>query len=83
MIMIIYDYSKSVINHRRLVIFKRIFLNEIPWASINISLKFVRYAPINNKSELAEVLAWCWTDDTPLTGPMMTQFDDTYMRHPT
>ena len=36
-----------------------------------------------NKSELADVLAWCWTGDTPLTAPMMTQFDDAYMRHPT
>ena len=80
MIMISYDYRESVINQRD---FKSIFLNENPWASINISLKFVRYVPINNKSELAEVLASCWTGDTPLTVPMMTQLDDAYMRHPT
>ena len=46
-------------------------------------LKFVRNVPIDNKSELAEVLPWCWTDDKPLTAPMMTQFDDAYMPHPT
>ena len=35
------------------------------WASINISLKFVRNVQIDNKSELAEVLPWCWTGDKP------------------
>ena len=83
MIMISYDYIKSVIITEEIGDFQSIFLNENLWASINISMKFVRYAPINNKSELAEVLAWCWTGETPLTAPMMTQFDDAYMRHPT
>ena len=63
--------------------FKNNFLNENVWALFAISLKFVRNIPIENKSELAEVLAWCWTGDKPLTEPMMTQFDDAYMRHPT
>ena len=63
--------------------FKSIFMNENPWASINISLKYVRSVPINNKAELVRVLDWCWTGHTPLTASMMTQFDDAYMRHST
>ena len=66
-----------------IVDFKNIFLNENAWALFDISLKFVRNVPIENKSELAEVLARCWTGDKSLTEPMMTQFDDAYMRHPT
>ena len=78
MIMISYDYSISVINQRRLVILKA-----FSWMKF-LELRLIfRYTPINNKSELAEVLTWCWTGDTPLTAPMMTQFDDAYMRHPT
>ena len=34
-----------------------------------------------DKSELADVLAWCWTGGTPLTAPVMTQSNDAYMRH--
>ena len=59
--------------------FKNIFLNENAWALFDISLKFVRNVPIENKSELAEVLARCWTGDKPLTEPMMTQFDGAYI----
>ena len=43
------------------------FVNENVLISIRISLKFVPKGPIDNK---------------PLHEPMMTQFNDAYMRHP-
>ena len=62
-------------------IFKSIFLNENIWISIKISLKFVPKGPINNIPALAEIIAWRRTSDKPLSEPMMTQFNDAYMRH--
>ena len=63
-------------------IFKWNFLNEndrtIP---IQISLKFVRKSPIDNKSALVQVMAWRQTGDKPLPEPMMTQFTNAYMQH--
>ena len=38
--------------------FKRIFLNENIRISINISLKFVPKAPINNDPVLVQIMAW-------------------------
>ena len=40
-------------------IFKRIFFNENDWMSIKISLKFIPEGPIDNKSVLVQVMAWC------------------------
>ena len=48
---------------------------------IQISLKYVPRSPIDNKSALVQVMAWCQTGDKPLPEPMMTQFIDAYMRH--
>ena len=62
-------------------IFKWIFLNENSRIPIQISLKFVPKSPIDNKSALVQVMAWCWTGDKPLPEPMMTQFNDAYMWH--
>ena len=47
------------------------------------SLNFVPEGPIDNKSSLVQIMAWHRTGDKPLPEPMMTQFNDTYMRHPT
>ena len=58
-------------------IFKHIFLNENVKISILISLKFVPKGPIDNKSALVQVMAWCWTGDKSLPDPMLTQFTDT------
>ena len=49
-------------------IFQWIFLNENVRISINISLKFVPWGPINNIPTLVQVMAWrrqaiIWTND--------------------
>ena len=49
--------------------------------AIQISLKFVRKSPIDNKRALVQVMAWRRTGDKPLPEPMITQFIDAYMRH--
>ena len=48
---------------------------------IQISLKFVPKDPIDNKSALVQVMAWCWTGNKTFPEPMMTQFTDAYMQH--
>ena len=62
-------------------IFKCIFINENFYISIQISLKFVPRAPIDNKPALVEVMAWRRTGDESLLEPMLTQFTDAYMTH--
>ena len=62
-------------------IFKCIFLNENDRTQIQLSMKYVPRSPINNEPALVKVMAWRWTGDKPLPEPMMTQFDDAYMRH--
>ena len=62
-------------------IFKCNFLNENVWIPIEISLKFVPKGPINNIPALVHIMAWRQTGDKPLSEPMMTQFNDAYMRH--
>ena len=62
-------------------IFKRIFLNENVRILLKISLKFVPKGPINNIPALVQMMAWRRTGDKPLSEPMMTQFNDAYMRH--
>ena len=62
-------------------IFKRIFLNENVRISIEMSLKFAPKGPFNNISALVQIMAWRRTGDKPLSALMMTQFNDTYMRH--
>ena len=44
-------------------------------------LKFVPKGPINNIPALVRIMAWRWTGDKPLSEPMMTQFNNAYMRH--
>ena len=55
-------------------VFKRIFLNENIWIQINISLKFVSRAPINNIPTLVEIMAWRRQGDKPLSEPLMVRF---------
>ena len=62
-------------------IFNCIFLNENDRILTQISLKYVPRSPIDNKSSLVQVMAWRRTGDKPLPEPMMTQFNDAYMRH--
>ena len=62
-------------------IFKCIFLNENDRIPIQISLKFVPRSPIDNKLAFVQVMAWHRTGDNSLPEPMLTQFNDAYMRH--
>ena len=70
-------------NGRRFAddIFNSIFSNDNVWIPIKISLKFVPKGPINNIPVLVQIMAWRRTGDWPLSEPMMTQFNDSYMRH--
>ena len=52
-------------------IFKCIFLNEIVWIPIKISLKFVPKFPINNIPALVQIMAWRRPGDKPLFEAMM------------
>ena len=47
-------------------IFKRIFLKEDWWISINIWLQIVPRGPFNNIPSLVQIMAWRWTGDKPL-----------------
>ena len=62
-------------------VFKCNFLNGNVWIPIKISLKFVPKSPINNISALVQIMAWRRTGDKPLSEPMVTEFNDAYMRH--
>ena len=62
-------------------VFKCNFLNENVWIPITISLKFVPKGTINNIPALFQIMASRRTGDKPLSEPMMTQFNDAYMRH--
>ena len=63
------------------VIFKCIFMNEIFVYWIQVSLEFLPWHPIDNKSALVQVMAWHRTGDKPLPDPMMTDFTDAYEHH--
>ena len=54
-------------------IFKRIFLNENVWISINISLKFVPMGQINNIPTLVQVMTWRRPGDKPLSEIMIVR----------
>ena len=61
--------------------FKCIFLNGNDKITIQISLKFVPRSPIDNRTELVQVMAWRRTGNKPLPEPILPQFTDAYMRH--
>ena len=52
-------------------IFKRIFLNENAWISLDISLKFVPTVRIDNIPTLVQIMAWRRPGDKPSSEPMM------------
>ena len=58
-------------------IFKCNILNENVWSEITILLKVAPLCPIDNKSALVQLMAWCQTGDKPLAEPMMTLYYDT------
>ena len=47
---------------------------------MKISLKFVPKSPINNITALVQKMAWRRIGDKPLSEPIMTQFNDEFMR---
>ena len=61
--------------------FRRIFLNENGWISIDISLKFIPKGPIDNIPALVQIMAWHRPSDKPLSEPMMVWLAAAYMRH--
>ena len=52
-------------------IFKSFFVNKEYLNLTLISLKFVPKGPIDNKSTLDQVMAWCRTGDKPLPEPIL------------
>ena len=68
-----FNMLRSRQNDRHFIddIFKRIFLNEIVWNSITISLKLVPKGPINNIPALVKTMAWRQPGDRPLFESMM------------
>ena len=57
-------------------IFKSIFMNERFCISIQMSLNFVPKGQIDNKSALAQVMAWYLKGNKPLAKLMPIQFTD-------
>ena len=49
--------------------------------SIEISFDFVSNGPIENMPAMVQVMAWRRTGDKPLSEPVMTEFNNTYMHH--
>ena len=45
------------------------------------SLTFVPKGPIDINPALVQIMAWRRIGDKPLSGPMLTRFTDTFMRH--
>ena len=60
-------------------ILKRIFFIEKAHLPIKISPNIVPWCPIDKKSALVRIMAWCWTSDKPLSEPMMDYFTDAYV----
>ena len=57
-------------------ILKCIFLNENVTISIQISVKFVPKASIDNKPALVQLKAWRRIGDKPLSKPILARFTD-------
>ena len=56
------------------------FLNEKFYSLIKFPLNFAAKRPIDNKSVLVWIMAWCRISDKPLSEPMLTWFTDAYIR---
>ena len=61
--------------------FKCILLNVDYKIQIQFSPKLVSRSQIDDAPALVEVMAWRRIGDTPLPEPMLTYFNDAYMRH--
>ena len=46
-------------------------------------MEFVSWCRIENKSALAQIMAWYWSGDKPLFEPMVTYLTDALIRHTT
>ena len=57
-------------------VFLCIFLKDNFCSLINISLKFVPKGPIDSKSSLVQVMAWCRMGGKPLPEVTVTQFTE-------
>ena len=58
-----------------------IFINEKCCCNFSSNFtEFVPNGPFDNKTILVQVIAWHRTCDEPLPGPMLTQFNNAYMR---
>ena len=59
------------------------YFTEWFWICIELSFGCVSDSegPIDNNSALVQVMDWRWTGDKLLPKPMITQFNDAYMRH--
>ena len=68
-------------HHYTDYILRCISMNEKFCILIKISLKFVPTGPIDNSPALVQIMFWCWIGDKPLSEPMLTHFNDAYMRH--
>ena len=55
-------------------ILKWMFLNEIVWNSIKISLEFVTGGPVNNIPTLILLMVWRRPGDKPVSEPMVASF---------
>ena len=60
-------------------IFKLIFLNETCCIFIQTSLNSISIGSNENKSLLAQIIAWGQTGDTSLPEPLMASIDNTNM----
>ena len=56
-------------------------MNEEFRISIQILLKFVPRGPIDNNPALVGIMALRQIGDKPLSQPLLTRFNDAYMRH--
>ena len=59
-------------------IFKCISLSKNHSILIEVSMKFLPMGPVDKKSILAYVMAWCWTDDKPLLQSTLTKMPTPY-----
>ena len=66
----LWDLALSETPFRRLH-FQLYLFNESVWIWIKISLKFVADYPIENKSALVQVMAWCGPGDRALSEAML------------
>ena len=57
-----------------------LFVNCATVNKVYLILAYLSY-PVDNKSALVQVMAWCWTEEKLLPEPMITYFAEAYMHH--